>query len=111
MLKAGYLLLLCRSCGRNRRLILGNVQLLPFALFDAVANLGSGFSLLALLVGIQRFPDAHAAFSRMLARVAVQQAAVTLAAIAVAIAGLLVQHALHSSSQCVGILHHDVVEL
>ena len=92
-------------------LILADVDRAPFALFDAFADLRCRLALTGLLVGVEGFAEADAAFRGVFSGVTVEQAAVTLAAVAVAIAGLLIQHPLDAGGHRVGVLHENVVEL
>ena len=91
-------------------MILLEIDGAPLAVFDAVANLRGRFTLTRLFVRVQSFPDADAAFRRVFAREAIEQASMSLAAIAVAIARLLIQALLDSRGGRVRILHDNVGE-
>lgn len=86
-------------------LVLGEVHGLPLTLDNPRANLRGSLSLAQLLVSVEIFADANIASRAVFAGEAIQQAAVPLAAIAVAVAWLLVKRLLDSSSNGVGILH------
>src|SRR5258708_5090564 len=95
----------------NGILILGHVYLLPFPAFNSRADLRRALALVRLLIRVDRFSHAHTAAGSMLAGKAIEQARVALAAVAVAIAGLLVEYFLHSRRDDVSVLHGDVREL
>src|SRR5580704_16080678 len=80
---------LCRD--GNRGLVFRHVYALPVSALDAFANLCCGFAFVRLLVGVEIFAFANPAYRRMLAHIAIEQAAVALAAVAVAIAGPLLK--------------------
>src|SRR5215470_8126372 len=90
-------------CGQIILLVFGDVDLLPFALLDALTNLRGSLALLRLLVGVQSFLLADVAAGTVAADEAVQQTAVSAAAIAVTIAGLLVEDFFHAARDDVGI--------
>src|SRR5437763_1816190 len=73
------------------RVVFGDVELPPLTVFDAFADLRGGFVFLRLLVGIDAFADAHLAFRGMLSREAIQQTAMALAPITMAVTRLLIQ--------------------
>src|SRR6266850_2337032 len=100
----------CVSPWGQRLLVLSGVHRLPLSLDNARANLRSAFPLLGLLVSVKVFSDAGAAFGAMFAGEAIQQAAVPLAAVAMAIAGLLVQRLLDLCGDRVRILYHGIRE-
>jgi len=102
--KAGWLL------GWQALLILGHVDGLPLAFDDAIANLRAGLALGGLFVGVKIFAHADIAAGGMAADEAVQQAAVALALIAMAIAGFLVQRLLDARGDGVSVLHVDFRE-
>src|SRR5258708_13480006 len=95
----------------NGILILGHVYLLPFPAFNSRADLRRALALVRLLIRVDRFSHAHTAAGSMLAGKAIEQARVALAAVAVAIAGLLVEYFLHSRRKDVSVLYGDVCEL
>ena len=94
-------------CGR-RSLIFADVHGLPFALNDARADLYGSFSFAGLFVGIQIFANAGFATGAVFADEAIEKAFVALAAIAMAIAGLLVKNLFHVRGESVGILHYRI---
>src|SRR5260370_10847406 len=67
-------------------------------------------SLVRLLVGVDRFSHAHIAAGAVLAGEAIEQAGVALAAVTMAIAGLLVKDSLHARCEGVRVLYDDVGE-
>jgi len=75
-------------------LVLGEVHRLPVASDDACPNLRGGLAFLRLLVAVEILIDADVASRAVFAGEAIEQAAVSLAAVAMAIAGLLVQRLL-----------------
>src|SRR5260370_12230146 len=95
----------------NGILILGHVYLLPFPAFNSRADLRRALALVRLLIRVDRFSHAHTAAGAMLAGEAIEQARVALAAVAVAIAGLLVEYFLHPRREDVSVLYRDVCEL
>src|SRR5258706_1978852 len=100
----------CVSPCRQRLLVLSGVHRLPLPLDNARANLRSAFPLVGLLVSVKVFSDAGAAFGAMFAGEAIQQTAMPLAAVAMAIAGLLVQRLLDLCGNRVRILYHGIRE-
>src|SRR4029077_14153949 len=96
-------------CG-NRGLILSQIDLPPFAAFDAFADLPWRLALARLLVGVQSFTDADAALRAMLPRETIEQTPVPLAAVAMAVAGLLIQYFLDARRQRISILYDDIGE-
>ena len=72
-------------------LVLGEVHRLPVAFDDACTNLRSGLAFSGLLVAVEILIDADVASRAVFAGEAIEQAAVSLAAVAMAIAGLLVE--------------------
>ncbi|SRR6266571_7314854 len=96
-------------CGQ-RLPVFGGVYRLPFALDDACPNLRGGFALLRLFVGVEVLIDAGAAFGTVFARKAIEQAAVALGAVAMTIAGLLVERFLDLRRERVSILNHGITE-
>jgi hypothetical protein len=71
-------------------LVFGEVYFLPVAAHDAFADLRGSFALAGLFVGVEGFALADVATCAMTACKTIEQAAVTLAAIAMAVAGLLI---------------------
>src|SRR5258708_34540013 len=92
-------------------LILRHIYLLPFPAFNACPDLRRALALVRLLIRVDRFSHAYAAAGAMLAGEAIEQARVALAAVAVAIAGLLVEYFLHPRLEDVIVLDGDVCEL
>src|SRR5258708_18744212 len=88
----------CVSPWGQRLLVLSGVHRLPLSLDNARANLRSAFPLVGLLVSVEVFSDAGAAFGAMFAGEAIQQTAVPLAPAPMAIAGFLVQRFLDLSA-------------
>ena len=76
---------------RTRGKVLRHVHALPVSALDAFTNLCSGPAFPRLLVGVEVFAFADPAYRRVLAHIAIEQAAVALAAVAVAIAWLLIK--------------------
>src|ERR1700674_2730979 len=94
----------------NRLLVFGEVDGLPFAALDAFANLGGGPALVGLFIGVESFADARSAGGAVLAGEAIEQAAMTLAAVAVAIAGLLIESFLDARGQGIGVSDDGIGE-
>lgn len=94
----------------QRRLILRYVDALPVASLNAIANLRGGFAFVRLFVGVKIFAFANPADCGVFARVTIEQAAVALAAIAVAIAWLLIKDFLDAGGDAVSILGNWVGE-
>src|SRR5208283_3699807 len=84
-------------------LVLRDVHLLPIAAHDAFADLRRLLAPARLFVGIERFLYADVAARAMPAYETVEQAAVPLAAVAVAIARLLIKHFLHAPRHHIGV--------
>src|SRR6266852_9382241 len=105
MLLAGYVCL--RQVGL---LIFRDVYLLPFAVDDAVADLRGSFALAGLFVGVEGFAHADVAAGAVAASEAVEQALVALAAVAMAIAGLLIENFLDAAGDGIGVEHFEVGE-
>jgi hypothetical protein len=80
------------------------------AAFDAFADLRGGPALAGLFVGVESFLDASAAAGAVLAGETIEQAAMTLAAVAVAVAGLLVEIFLDARGQGIGVLDDGIGE-
>src|SRR5712671_1589872 len=104
--------LIARSAAKSvrGRLVFRHVHLLPLAVLDPRADLRGGFALARLLVGIKTFADTNIAARRMFAGKAIEQAAVSLAAVAMAIARLLIQDFLDAHGNGIRVLHHDAGE-
>jgi hypothetical protein len=96
--------------GGERRLVFGDVHGLPFAASDAFADLRGSFALARLFIGVKIFAHANLAAGAMFADETIEQAAVTLAAVAMAIAGLLIQNFFDGGGHGVGILHHGIAK-
>src|SRR4029077_4061205 len=91
---------LLRRSGKWRQIVLGvfrGIHLLPFAMDDAFADLRGRFALASLLVRIKIFLLADIASGAVAADKAIEQAAMSLAAVAVAIARLLVKNFLRAA--------------
>ena len=104
---------LLRWCARRRKVgfaVFGKIQFLPIAFHDAVADLRGHLSFVRLLVGVKGFRHADVAAGTMTADKAVEQAAMTLALIAVAVARLLIENFLDAPGYGVGIENSDVAE-
>src|ERR1700693_2785142 len=93
---------------RQRLLVLSDVHRLPIAFDDACPNLRGGLAFPGLLVAVEILIDADVASRAVFAGEAIEQAAVSLAAVAMAIAGLLVQRLLDLRGDGVRILHDMV---
>ena len=89
-------------------MIFADVDGLPFAANDAVADLRGSFSFAGLLVGIEVFANANLATRAVFTDEAIEQAGVSLAAVAVAIARLLVQNFLDVGGDRVSVLHDGI---
>src|ERR1700674_1429920 len=94
----------------QRLLVFGEVHGLPRTLDNPCANLRGGLSLAQLLVSVEILTHANVASGTVFAGEAIEQAAVSQASIAVAVARLLVERFLDSSSNRVGILHAGLGE-
>ena len=96
---------------RERLLVFAHINGLPISAFDAFANLRCGLAFLGLLVAVKRFTYANVAARAVLAHKAIEQAAVPLAAVAVAVAGLLVKNFFTECRHSVSVLHDGVAKL
>ena len=96
-------------CGQ-RGLIFREVDPPPLASFYSFANLSAATPFASLLVRVKALADADLATRGVFAREAVQQAAVALAAITVAVARLLIEHFLDPRREDVGVLYHGARE-
>src|SRR5712664_2148973 len=96
-------------CGQ-RFLVSSEVHGLPLTLNNPTANLRGGPSLAQLLVSVEVFADADVASRAVFAGEAIEQAAVPLAAVAVAVTRLLIESFFDSRCNCVGILHNEAGE-
>src|SRR5580704_153619 len=103
--KDGLRLLLCRSCKRRQVVlrIFRGVYFLPFAVDDTIADLRGRLALAGLFVGVEILLLADVASGAVPADKTVEQATVALAAIAVAIAGLLVEDFFRAAGNDVGV--------
>jgi hypothetical protein len=99
---------LCR--GRQRRLVLRHIDALPGAVLDAFANLCARFAFARLLVRIKILSLANPTCRGVFAHITIEQAAMALAAVAVAIARLLIKNFLDARRQSVGILRNRLGE-
>lgn len=88
---------------RNRFLVFGKVDGLPVAALDAFADLRGGLALAGLFVGVESFLDASAAAGAVFVGEAIEQATMTLAAVTVAVAGLLVEIFFDARGQGIGV--------
>src|SRR6266849_9042386 len=91
-------------CGQ-RFLVFGEVHGLPLTVGNPGANLRGGLSPAQLLVSVEVFADADVASRAVFAGEAIEQAAVPLAAVAVAVTRLLIESLFDSRCNGVGILH------
>src|SRR5437879_9774951 len=98
------------SLGRQRLLVFGKVHRLPGAFDDAGPNLRAGLAFAGLFIAVKIFVDANVASRAVFAGEAIEQAGVTLAAIAMAIAGLLIKRLLDLRGDGVRILNHGLRE-
>ena len=71
--------------------VLGHIDVAPFALFDAFTNLRRGLAFASLFVGVEIFTHADVAARAVFADETIEQAAMALALVTMAIAGLLVE--------------------
>ena len=94
----------------KKLLVFGKVDGLPVAAFDGFADLCRGLALTGLFVGVESFADASSATGAVLAGETIEQAAVTLAAVTEAIAGLLVESFLGARGRGVGVFDHGIGE-
>src|SRR6266851_8478850 len=94
------------SVGGKRRLVLCHVHLPPLAVLDARPDLRRGLAFSRLLVRIKTLPDAHIAAGRVFAGKAIEQAAVSLTAVAMAITWLLIEDFFDARRHGVSVLHH-----
>ena len=99
---------LCRN--GNRGLVFRHVDALPFSALDAFPNLCSGFAFVRLFVGVEIFAFANPAHCGVFACITIEQAAVALAAVAVAIAGLLIEYLFDACGNAVSILGNWIGE-
>src|SRR5437899_3461536 len=89
-------------------LILSGVERFPFSFDDGGANLYGGLSLTQLFEGVEVFVNTGAAPRTVFAGKAIEQALVALAAVAMAVAGLLVKRLLDFCGDRVRVLHDRV---
>src|SRR5579883_42431 len=94
---------LCIWNGQQALRVLGGVYLLPLAAHDSLANLRGRSAFMGLFVCVKIFFLADVATCRMAADVTIEQASMPLAAIAVAIAGLLVEDLFNAAGDSVRI--------
>src|SRR5258708_31068136 len=97
-----------RLCGV--RLVFCGIDLLPFAVLNSLANLRRSFTLSGLLVRIKRFAHADIAHRSVGAGKTIEQAAVAVRSIAMAVTWLLIQNFLHFSGESIRILNHRIIE-
>ena len=91
-------------------MIFGDVDGLPFTARDAVADLRGSFSLAGLLVGVEIFANANLTAGAVFADEAIEQAGVSLAAVAVAKTRFLVENFFDAGGDGVGVLHDGIGE-
>ena len=84
-------------------LVFGDVYFLPIAADDAFADLRGGLTLAGLFKRVEGFPLADVATCTVTAGKAIEKAAVTLAAVTVAVAGLLVENFADAGGDGVGV--------
>jgi hypothetical protein len=96
--------------GGKRGLILGEVHLLPLASLDSFTDLRTALAFSRLLVRVKALANANFATCGVFAGEAVQQAAVALASIAVAITRLLVEDLLNPRRYSVSVLYDHICE-
>src|SRR6267142_2552058 len=94
----------------QRFLVFGEVRGLPLTLDNPCANLRGGLSLAQLFVSVEIFADADVASRAVFAGKAIEQAAMPLAAVAVAVTRLLVESFFDSRRNRVSILHEGIAE-
>jgi len=96
------------SICRGSLLIFGDIDRFPLALDDPCPNLRGALSFARLLERVEIFVNTRAASGTVLAGEAVQEALVSLAAVAMAVAGLLVQRLFDLCGDGVGVLYDGV---
>src|SRR5260370_19326489 len=79
----------------------------PLAVLDARPDLRRGLAFSRLLVRVKTLPDAHIAAGRVFAGKAIEQAAVSLTAVAMAITWLLIEDFFYARRHGVSVLHHQ----
>src|SRR5712664_4015238 len=94
----------------QRFLVFGEVHGLPIASDDVRTNLRGGLPFAQLLVGVEIFADADVASCAVFVGKAIEQAAMPLAVVAVAVTRLLVKSFLDSRCCRVSILHEGIAE-
>src|SRR4029077_20939143 len=87
-----------------------HVDALPLAPLDSFANLCGGLAIARLLVCVEIFALANSAGGGVLAHITIEQAAMALAAVAVAIAWLLIKNFLDACRNAVSVLSNWVGE-
>src|SRR5205085_2962825 len=87
-------------------LVLAHIYLASFTVLDTSSDLRRGFAVMRLLIGIKRLAHAHITAGTVLAGEAIEQARMANAAVAMAVAGLLVQNWLYPRGQGVSVLNH-----
>jgi hypothetical protein len=93
---------------REWLVVRAELHVFPFAMDDAFANLRSGFAFAGLLVGIKIFRHTDVAVRAVFAGKTIKQAAMSLALVAVAVAGLLIEKFFDVRSDAISVLH-DVI--
>src|SRR5229473_5255695 len=94
----------------QRFLVFGEVHGLPLTLDNPGANLRGGLPFAQLLVSVEILADADVASRAVFAGKAIEQAAMPLAAVAVAVTRLLVESFFDSRRNRVSILHEGIAE-
>src|SRR5271165_798340 len=93
----------CAGWWQVSGLIFGDIDLLPIAAHDTFANLCGGLALAGLFVGVEGFALADVTARAVMAHEAIQQAAVTLTTVAMAVAGLLIEDLFNAAGDGVGV--------
>src|SRR6266850_4689251 len=94
----------------QRFLVFGKVHGLPLTLDYPRANLRGSLSLTQLVVSVEVFADANVASRAVFAGEAIEQAAMPLAAVAMAVARLLIECFFDAARNRVSILHNGIAE-
>src|SRR5258705_3414563 len=92
-------------------LVFRGVNVLPFAALNSGPDVRRCFPLARLFIGVQRFSHADIAHRSVRTGEAIQQTAVAVRAIAMAVARLLVQNFLYLRCRCVSVFYHGIIEL
>src|SRR5437016_10249520 len=100
----------CGSLGRQRLLVFGKVHRLRGGLDDGGPNVRAGLAFAGLFIAVEIFVDANVASRAVFAGEAIEQAGVPLAAVTMAIAGLLIERLLDLRCDSIRILNHGIRE-